>query len=205
MSRPSLRTATAILLMTAALFAVACDDGDSEYDREQEARSARSFNESQRTPQTVTPGSAASPPAITATATLPPAELRYATVAPITAVFDQSKFTTTYTLTMTGPFPQGGFVEWSGPNCGTIQGDAFSISADQRPDSTVVKPTFAWIHPHPPCGDAPDHSDATIVATLKEGDGGPGKTPRIITTCTYKGSATGTGPTCQIQRETRAR
>ncbi len=204
MSRPALRTVTAILVMTAALFAVACDDGDSEYDREREARSARSFNESQRTPQTVTPGGAASPPAITATATLPPAELRYATVAPITAVFDQSRFTTTYTLTMTGPFPQGGFVEWSGPNCGTIQGDAFSISSDQRPDSTVVKPTFVWIHPHPPCGDAPDHTDATIVATLKEGDGGPGKTPRIITTCTYKGSATGTGPTCQIQRETRA-
>lgn len=69
----------------------------------------------------------------------------------------------------------------------------------------MIKPTFAWIHPYPPCGDVPDHSDSTIVATLKKGDGSPGRTPLIITTCTYKGSATGTGPTCEIQRETRAR
>ena len=119
MPQTCVRAASALPILSVVLFAAACDDGDSEYERERAADNARHFNTQQRIPETVTPGPAASPPVITATATPPPNEYRYATAAPIAAVFDQAKCTTTYTLTMTGLFPQGGFVKWTGPNCGT--------------------------------------------------------------------------------------
>ena len=132
-----------------------------------------------------------------------PRNYRYATTTPITAVFDQSKFTTTYTFNTTGLFPQGGLIRWSGPNCGTVSGDAFSVASIQRYEDLAVKAPYTWVHPHPPCGDSPDHADATIVGTLAEGEGHPERTPRFITTCTYRGSATGTGAVCETRQETR--
>ena len=199
--RSQARTIGVALLLMASLFAVACED-DAQTERDQRTDSARDFNQAQQQETvTVTPGPAQTPAAGGPTATPPPENYRYATTTPITAVFDQSKFTTTYTFNTTGRFPQGGFIEWSGPNCGTVSGDAFSIANVQRSEDLAVKAPYIWVHPHPPCGNAPDHSDATIVATLKEGEGRPGGTPRFITTCIYKGSATGTGPPCETRQE----
>jgi hypothetical protein len=187
-------------LLVATLVAAACEDDSLEDD--QRIDSARDFNRARQAPQTVTPGPAQTPAAGGLTATPPPESYRYATTTPITAVFDQGTFTTTYAFNATGQFPQGGFIEWSGPNCGTVAGGAFSIAGVQRSQDLAVKAPYTWVHPHPPCGNAPDHSDATIVATLKEGDGRPGRTPLFITTCIYKGSATGTGPACETRQET---
>ena len=47
---------------------------------------------------------------------------------------------------------------------------------------------FKWVHPHPPCGDTPDHGDATITVLVTN--------PTGSFTCTYVGAATGKG-TCK--------
>ena len=200
-STPSRAVGVAFLLVV-TLFAAACED-NAQTERDQRTDSSRDFNrERQEATRTVTLGPAQTPAAGGATATPPPENYRYAVTTPITAVFDQSKFTTTYAFNTTGLFPQGGFITWTGPNCGSVSGESFSIASIQRYEDLAVKAPYTWVHPHPPCGNAPDHSDATIVGTLKEGDGRPDKTPLFITTCIYKGSATGTGAACETRQET---
>ncbi len=93
----------------------------------------------------------------------------------------------------------------SGTNCGVFGGET-SVFDNSRPDE--LKPDgafvvdyfltgrapdneegvwadFAWYHPHPPCGNTPDHKDATITITLSN--------PSGSFTCTYVGAATGKG------------
>lgn len=152
--------------------------------------------------RTVTPGRASTTPVVTATVTPPPANLRYATIEHITAVFDQSKFTTTYTLKVVGALPEGLYVEWSGPNCGEVVNQIVGIDGLERADDVVHNVTFTWKHPHPPCANASDHSNVTVVAQATEG-GSRGNTPRLVTICTYPGSASGTGPACQLTQPRR--
>jgi hypothetical protein len=92
-----------------------------------------------------------------------------------------------------------------GANCGTWGGEP-SLFGNSRPselkrddahrvDLTLTGRSpdgkdgswvdFVWFHPHPPCGNTPDHRDATISITVRN--------PSGAFTCTYVGSATGTG------------
>lgn len=147
--------------------------------------------------RTIAPGTAAPPPSTptrspSATPTDIPG-LDYAKISPIKAVFDEDAKSTTYTLSLSGPFYAGAQVYWSGPNCGSVSDSASAIKAtpnlgDPRPPFRDEKSVFTWSHPHPPCGDTTNHADVTIVATIYE-------STRIVV-CTYPGSATGTGPEC---------
>lgn len=92
----------------------------------------------------------------------------------------------------------------SGANCGTFGGEASafgnSLPAELKRDDEyrigyflvrgpdgrdIAWADFVWYHPHPPCGNTPDHKDATIKITLTN--------PSGSITCTYVGAATGKG------------
>lgn len=197
MSRTYLRAAHVLLLLSALILVAACDDQADENDQVHAAFSNQMNTKQQRE---ITPGPAASPPRLDGTATAPPREYRYATAEPIMAVFNEAAFTTAYTLAFTGPFPEGAIIRWSGPNCGTVSGNRQIIAQGDRVDQARGQTTFTWVHPHPPCGNATNHSDVTVVATMEEGSGRPGGTPLVTTVCTYPGSASGTGPACQLKR-----
>ncbi len=184
------------LLLLVALAGVGCTEDDD--DNELAADRAFFTNRAAEQPKTVTPGPSATP--VGATATAPPKNLRYATAAPIEASFDQASFTTTYKLSVTGAFPEGGLIRWSGPNCGTVIGDRYRFAPEQSFSDEVSVITFRWTHPHPPCERTSNHSDVTVTATMTEGSGEPGRTPLVTTVCTYPGSDTGRGPSCQIAR-----
>lgn len=196
------RAAQSALFLFALIIGAACSaDCEGEAQARDDAQvSAWHWNVFNRnTPKTVTPG-----PAVTTTpagvlATPPPANQRYATAEPITAVFTPAAFTTTYTLKMAGTFPEGGRVRWTGANCGTTTGDDRVIAPGDATRPFDVTSVFVWTHPHPPCGETPDHLDATITATLVEGGTTP-NTTRYTTTCTYRGAATGSGVTCELRR-----
>ena len=204
------RIASTVLFCTVTLgVANACftfglaEEVSADHDRqvrELEASPPKTFT-------SVTPGTPAPPPAVSATATQPPRQLRYATAAPIAASFDQAKFTTTYSLTITGGLPEGINVKWSGPNCGSTAGEEYSVLGLQRFDDSSFTSTFIWQHPHPPCALTTNHSDVTVVATIAEGgtvtEAGESTTPRLVTICTYRGSDTGTGQPCQTTQPPR--
>lgn len=190
-----------VAFVVLALFigAACSDDCDDDERRADERVSAWHWNVFNReNAKTVTPGPAVTTTPVGVLATAPPANQRYASTAPITAVFNPATFTTTYTLKMTGGFPEGGRVRWTGVNCGSTTGDDYVIGPGNA-DGTVFTSTFAWTHPHPPCGNDTAHLDATVTATLTEGGTTP-NTTLYRTTCIYRGAESGTGPTCELRR-----
>lgn len=100
--------------------------------------------------------------------------LRPPVVQPVTAVFTQATFSTTYKANATDT--SGGTLsyKWSGPNCGT------TTDAQQA--------TFTWTHPHPPCDPTTDHADVTITLAVSN------SIATII--CTYQGAGSGSGNPC---------
>lgn len=120
-----------------------------------------------------------------------------------TATFDQAKFTTTYTARVTLPLAAEDdrdsgqlHASWTGPNCGSAgivnflgayqQGTNewdFGYARDNGPAGEAI--TYRWTHPHPPCGDTPDHRDVTIKLVVSNKFG--------AVTCTYVGAASGPG------------
>ena len=129
----------------------------------------------------------------------------------IEAYFDPSLFKTHYRVWYRLPElaladqPSNQFRETTGgTNCGTFGGEpslfgnsrpaelrrdndrAIGYLAGRAPDGKdAAFLDYVWFHPHPPCGDTPDHKDATISITLAN--------PHGSFTCTYLGAATGKG------------
>ncbi|HVR87951.1 MAG TPA: hypothetical protein VHG53_00210 [Candidatus Limnocylindria bacterium] len=104
------------------------------------------------------------------------------TVAPIDAVFDQSKLSTGYGVTIKSPSDQRVTVTWAGPNCGEW---------DARPQTLTgqyMTLSMVWQHPHPPCGATTNHSDVTVTLTITYAGG--------TLFCSYVGTESGTGPPC---------
>lgn len=112
------------------------------------------------------------------------------------ATFDQATFTTTYTAQVSLPNEARTDSEsyklhasWSGANCGSS--GIVNFLGEYAPGRTewdfgAAGPiTYRWTHPHPPCGNTPDHSDATIKLVVSNAFGS--------TTCTYVGAASGSG------------
>jgi hypothetical protein len=180
------------LLALAALLAAACSCEDDEPDMYSQLMHNASVATAAAA-RTVQAGTAVAPPSPPSTTGSPtPTDipgLNYATISPIKAVFNEDARMTTYTLVMRGPFPNGASVRWSGPNCGTVEGTVWEISGTsvQGPPRDA-KSEYKWTHPHPPCGDTPNHADVTVVATITE--------DRVTTICTFRGAATDTGPAC---------
>jgi hypothetical protein len=104
------------------------------------------------------------------------------TVGPIDALFNPSKFSTGYGVTIKSPSDQTVTVTWAGPNCGEWDARPQTITGQYMTISMV------WQHPHPPCGATTNHSDVTVTLTITY----PGGT----LVCSYVGSETGTGPPC---------
>lgn len=115
-------------------------------------------------------------------------------VLPIEATFTAAEFSTSYKVKvpMRGytsdkyeRSPYNVFFQWTGTNCGSMTtGSSGDFGAEPHATSAMT-----WAHPHPPCGQTTDHLDATIVVTVSTSSG--------IWICTYRGSASGTGPPCQ--------
>ena len=123
-----------------------------------------------------------------------------------TAIFDQASFTTTYAVEVNLAFgaqqdePSRHLrAKWTGPNCGTFgivnlvdrfepgKGD-WDFGYIQYQGTAGARTFFRWVHPHPPCGNTPDHKDVTIAVVVSN--------PSGSFTCTYVGAATGKG-TCK--------
>lgn len=111
-------------------------------------------------------------------------------VTSISADFRPDLFNTAYSATVRGLGVDFSTViaRWSGPSCGTW--------GRQTPQEFVigggleVLMSMVWEHPHPPCGDDPNHLDTLVILTVVHS--GTGKT--II--CLYPGAASGEGPAC---------
>lgn len=103
---------------------------------------------------------------------------------PLSAVFDQATFTTTYTATVANPDSDDLVLAWGGTNCGEITTQGLSCNT---PSCTS---TMAWKHPHPPCGDNPAHSDATVFLGVSAKRSGK------AVFCSYTGAETGKGEAC---------
>lgn len=120
-----------------------------------------------------------------------------------TATFDPSAFTTTYVVLVNLPLPAQSerdstelHAKWSGANCGTHgivnfihtfqpSTDDWDFGYAREEGAAGESITYRWVHPHPPCGETPDHKDATIKVTVSNKLGS--------FTCTYVGAATGKG------------
>jgi len=126
--------------------------------------------------------------------------------------FNQSRFTSYYRVwyrlseIAQGDNASKAFkVKTSGSNCGVFGGEPSPFNNSKPEDlrhdddyspgyfligrspdnADAAWADFAWYHPHPPCGNTPDHKDATISITISN--------PSGSFTCTYVGAATGKG------------
>ena len=115
------------------------------------------------------------------------------------AVVDVAAKKVTKTVKVTGALPEGADFRWSGPNCGSIQGERTALSAGGGFDTDSRNVIFKWLHPHPPCASTTDHKDVTVTVVMSEG-GLSGNSPVVLTTCTYRGSESGTGSACTLSR-----
>lgn len=130
----------------------------------------------------------------TATPTDPPGKLAYDfRAAPLHAVFDQSTFSTTYTVTVGATTGYARDLAagkarltavWTGPNCGGTS----DLGGHETSPGTWVY-TFVWSHPHPPCP-VGNHSEVTVGVEIAgiQGDD----------TCYYRGADTGDGTQCAV-------
>ena len=96
-------------------------------------------------------------------------------VGPITATFFPDQQMTEYHVEAPDSFLS---VEWSGADCGEFGAN----SAEPR--------IFNWAHPHPPCDEATNHIDRTVVVSLTTDNG--------EYRCTYQGTGSGTGEPCTL-------
>ncbi len=107
-------------------------------------------------------------------------------VSPISAAFDQSQFTTTYTVEVK-EVPTLGKGTWYGPNC-----DRWETKPDLMISEGTKKLTFVWHHPHPPCGATRDHLDVFMRISFPVL-----QPPGVRWVCEYHGAASGAGKECE--------
>jgi hypothetical protein len=106
-------------------------------------------------------------------------------MSPISASFNQSEFTTTYSIQVK-KVPALGGPNWSGTDCGT------TLELPERSTSAVEKEvSFKWSHPHPPCDATTDHAKVVVIARLHALDD-----PESYWFCSYQGAAPGKGKPC---------
>lgn len=108
-------------------------------------------------------------------------------VSHITATFDEPNRRTTYQVTIGNADGHVLNYHWSGPNCGD-----WSPQDETRTALPDLDAQMTWSHPHPPCGDTPDHRDTTIMFTVVD------RTANATIVCSYEGAATGVGPDCTL-------
>jgi hypothetical protein len=114
------------------------------------------------------------------------------TAGPITALFNQGTFSTTYELSVhaSDTFSKDLAAQkthltvvWSGPNCGGT-----TDLGGRGTTPTTWTYTFTWAHPHPPCA-AGNHGDVTVKVDIL------GSTMRAVS-CFYTGADSGTQNYC---------
>lgn len=110
-------------------------------------------------------------------------------VAPISAVFVQQTFSTTYSVAITNPHSEPVTITWSvtGEPAPCVD-NHMPVGTSAANPATSQTPSMTWTHPSPACDHTTQHASAVITATVQ--------TPTRKIVCTYKGAESGAGQPC---------